>query len=172
MKIKMTMRCAAVAAVLLLAACAGGGANPSIAKEGAPAPQWSLKSNYGIVLSQANLKGQAVYLNFFATWCPPCNAEAPGIETLYKKYAKQGLMVVGVDEQETAAKAALFRKEHNLTYPTVVDNTSVLRDAYAVNGLPVHVFIGRDGVVKKIVTGEMDQPAIEAAIKTILTPTS
>lgn len=162
---KMMMRCSLVAAALLLAAC---GSSPSIAKEGAPAPPWSLKSNYGITVSQTSLKGQAVYLNFFATWCPPCNEEAPSIEALYKKYSKSGLVVVGVDEQETAAKAKLFRTEHKLTYPTVVDNESVLRDAYAVNGLPVHVFIGRDGVIKKIVTGEMDKPAIEAAIKTIL----
>ncbi len=169
---KMMIRCAAATVALLLAACGGSGANPSIAKEGAPAPPWALKSDFGVMLSQANLKGEPVYLNFFASWCPPCNAEAPSIETLYKKYSKSGLVVVGVDEQETAAKAALFRTEHNLTYPTVVDNNSVLRDAYAVNGLPVHVFIGRDGIVKKIVTGEMDPPAIEAAIKTILTPAS
>lgn len=167
----MMIRCAVATAALLLAACGGSGAS-SIAKEGAPAPQWALKSNYGVMISQARLKGQAVYLNFFATWCPPCNAEAPSIEALYKKYSKSGLVVVGVDEQETAAKAAAFRTEHKLTYPTVVDNDSVLRDAYAVNGLPVHVFIGRDGVVKKIVTGEMDPPAIEAAIKSILPPTS
>lgn len=169
---KMMIRCAVATAALLMAACDGSGANTSIAKEGAPAPPWSLRSNFGVTLSQANLKGQAVYLNFFATWCPPCNAEAPSIEALYKKYSKSGLVVVGVDEQETTAKAELFRKEHKLTYPTVVDNSSVLRDAYAVNGLPVHVFIGRDGVVKQIVTGEMDPPAIEAAIKSILPPTS
>ncbi|MGA8384024.1 MAG: TlpA disulfide reductase family protein, partial [Candidatus Cybelea sp.] len=68
--------------------------------------------------------------------------------------AAQGLQVVGVDVLDNVRKAADFRNEHHLTYPVLVDG-GTLRDQYAVNGLPVHVFIDRLGIVRRIVVGEM-----------------
>jgi peroxiredoxin len=168
-----SLRYSALTVAVLLAACSGSASSasssapPTIAKQGLAAPAWSLPSDTGARLTSASFKGKGVYLNFFATWCPPCNAEAPDIDVLYRKYAKSGLVVIGVDEQENADKAKLFRNEHQLTYPIVVDDSDVLRNAYAVNGLPVHVFIGRDGVVKQMVTGEMDKGEIETAIRAI-----
>jgi thiol-disulfide isomerase/thioredoxin len=105
------------------------------------------------------LRGKAVYLNFFATWCPPCNEEAPQIEALARTFAARGLQVVGVDVLENAGKAGAFRARHRLTYPIVVDS-GTLRDQYEVNGLPVHVFIDRAGVVRKIVVGELSPSAM------------
>lgn len=168
-----SIRYPALAVAFVLSACGGSTASSSssssttIAQQGQPAPAWTLPSDTGKQLASTSFEGKAVYLNFFATWCPPCNAEAPDIDALYRKYAKSGLVVIGVDEQENADKAKLFRNEHRLTYPLVVDDSDVLRNAYAVNGLPVHVFIGRDGVVKQMVTGEMDKGEIETAIRAI-----
>ena len=141
---------------------------PPTATIGQLAPAWSLPLSSGGTLTSASLLGKPVYLNFFATWCPPCNDEAPSVDKLARKYKAAGLVVVGVDEAENASKAQLFKTEHHLSYPAVVDNT-VLRDAYAVNGLPVHVFIGRDGVLQNVVVGQMDPAAIDAALKKIVT---
>jgi cytochrome c biogenesis protein CcmG, thiol:disulfide interchange protein DsbE len=157
-------------AALALAACAQGGkssTSPQIARVGAPAPDFSEASIPGPTLSLQSLRGKAIYLNFFATWCPPCNEEAPAINALQRQYAANGLQVVGVDVLESARKAALFRQEHHLLYPAVVDQ-GTLRDAYRVNGLPVHVFIDREGIVRNIVIGELSPVAMRADVERIL----
>lgn len=153
------------AATMLLAACSP--ASPSIAQVGAPAPSWSEPRLAGPRLSLDQLRGKAVYLNFFATWCPPCNEEAPTIDGLSRRYAARGLQVVGVDVLESAPKAASFARAHRLTYPVVVDD-GTMRDRYRVNALPVHVFIDRHGVVRQIVDGEMDASQMRAAIERIV----
>lgn len=158
----------AFAATAALAACsASGHAASSAARVGFVAPQWSEPTSNGSKLSLDSLRGKPVYLNFFATWCPPCNEEAPDINALQKQYAPRGLRTVGVDELENAQKAAQFVRKYGLVYPAVVDD-GALQTQYGVNGLPVHVFIDRSGVIRKIVTGEMSKKQIAAAIKTIL----
>jgi cytochrome c biogenesis protein CcmG/thiol:disulfide interchange protein DsbE len=158
-----------VAVVMLLALtnCAASTQAAGPPSKGRPAPQWTEPTSTGGQLSSESLRGKPVYLNFFATWCPPCNEEAPSVNALQKKYAAKGLVVVGVDVQENAAKAEAFRKEHNLSYATVVDS-GTLRDAYNVNGLPVHVFIDRTGVVQNITIGEMSPGQIENQIQHVV----
>ncbi len=155
---------------LVLSACSthatGSGAS-SVARIGQPAPQWTQKTASGDSLSLASLRGKPVYLNFFATWCPPCNEEAPDVNALQKQYAANGLQTVGVDELENSKKAQQFVKKYGLVYPAVVDD-GTLQSQYSVNGLPVHVFIDRKGIVRKIVVGEMSKTAIDSALKTIL----
>lgn len=159
---------AAAALALTLAACSSAGHAPSkVAHVGEPAPSWTQPTASGGTLSLSALRGKPVYLNFFATWCPPCNEEAPDINALQKRYAPRGLQVVGVDELENAKKAAQFVRKYGLGYPAVVDD-GTLGDQYRVNGLPVHVFIDRGGVVRKIVVGEMSKTQIAAAIEAIL----
>lgn len=111
--------------------------------------------------------GSPVYLNFFATWCPPCNEEAPWIEHLSQQYANRGLRVIGVDVEESAALARSFRDKYHLTFPILVDN-GTLENLYRVNGLPVHVFIERDGTIGRIVVGEMSKSEIASAVRAIL----
>jgi peroxiredoxin len=154
-----------MAAAALLAACASAAhgssasvsaanAKGAVARVGQPAPAWNEPAVPGGTLSLASLRGKAIYLNFFASWCPPCNEEAPTLNALQKQYGSRGLQIVGVDVLENARKAEQFRTEHHLVYPAVVDD-GTLRDQYDVNGLPVHVFIDRGGVVRDVVIGEL-----------------
>jgi len=115
----------------------------------------------------AQLRGKPVFMDFFATWCPPCNAEAPMVNAAYKQYASQGLQVVGVDVQENAQKAKQFVDQHQLTYPAVVDS-GTLSDQYHINGMPVGVFIDKSGVVRKIEIGQLSPATLNADIKSIL----
>lgn len=162
-----------IAATCLTAACGHGNGSDSKtsssdrARVGRTAPSWSEPSIPGPNLSLASLRGNAVYLNFFASWCPPCNAEAPAIDTLSQNYAARGLRVVGVDVLESARKAAAFRSDHHLSYPVVID-TGALRNQYEVNGLPVHVFIDRGGIVRKIVVGELSPAGMRANVEAVL----
>jgi cytochrome c biogenesis protein CcmG, thiol:disulfide interchange protein DsbE len=156
----------------VLASCGHAGsadsnASSEAARIGRPAPNWSEASLPGPTLSLASLHGKAIYLNFFATWCPPCNEEAPAIDALSRSYASRGLQVVGVDVLENQRKAASFRQAHHLSYPVVIDS-GTLRRQYEVNGLPVHVFIDRTGTVQKIVVGELSPAAMRSDVETIV----
>lgn len=164
-----------VASILLFAltACSHGTSSsasngyPSHAAVGARAPRWSEKTSSGATFNSGTLLGKPVYMNFFATWCPPCNDEAPDIESLSKRYAARGLQVIGVDVMEDEGKAKLFGREHHLTYPLIVDDGR-LRDAYSLNGLPVHVFIAANGIVRAIRIGELSKAQMEQSIRSIL----
>jgi peroxiredoxin len=153
-------------AAATLAGCASGthgssgqsASSPSsaVARVGQPAPGWTEPAVPSGTLTLASLHGKAIYLNFFASWCPPCNEEAPTLSALQKQYGSRGLQVIGVDVLENARKAEQFRSDHNLAYPAVVDD-GTLRNQYNVNGLPVHVFIDRSGVVRDVVVGELSE---------------
>jgi thiol-disulfide isomerase/thioredoxin len=153
-------------AAATLAGCASGAhgssaqsaSSPSsaVARVGQAAPGWTEPAVPSGTLTLASLHGKAIYLNFFASWCPPCNEEAPTLSALQKQYGSRGLQVIGVDVLENARKAEQFRSDHNLAYPAVVDD-GTLRNQYNVNGLPVHVFIDRSGVVRDVVVGELSE---------------
>jgi cytochrome c biogenesis protein CcmG, thiol:disulfide interchange protein DsbE len=148
-------------------AAAASDAAPQHAHIGSAAPNWTEPKAGGGTLELASLKGKAVYLNFFATWCPPCNEEAPAINALQQKYASQGLQVVGVDVLENAAAAEKFRDEHKLVYPALADS-GMLRDEYNINGLPVHVFIDKTGIIKNVVVGELSPSEMDENVQRII----
>lgn len=160
-----------VVAALLLAGCGASKASaqgtPDVAHVGQQAPDFTEPTAPTGSLSFASLRGHPIYLNFFATWCGPCNEEAPSIEKLQEQYGAQGLRVVGIDVLEDAAKAEGFKKEYHLTYPAVVDDGK-LRDAYRINGLPVHAFIDRNGTIRNIVIGQMSPDEIRTNILSLL----
>ncbi|MGH7728696.1 MAG: TlpA family protein disulfide reductase [Vulcanimicrobiaceae bacterium] len=157
------------ACALALALAAGSAAvaagPPQI---GASAPAATLTLAKGGDLSLASLRGRAVYLNFFASWCGPCNEEAPSIAKLARTFGPKGLVTVGVDEQESDAKALGFAKKYDLPYAIAEDSGSVAA-AYGVSfGLPVHVFIDRRGKLSTYRVGEMQPQEIQAAIERAL----
>jgi len=161
----MRFRLALTCIALLATACAQN--SKQVAQVAQPAPDWTQPTSTGGTLTLSSLRGKPVYLNFFATWCPPCKDEAPYINSLQKQYASRGLQVVGIDELESASQAEGFRKQFHLVYPAVVDS-GTLQAQYLINGLPVHVFIGRDGVIRKMVAGEMAHAEILSAVRSIL----
>lgn len=156
-----------LAAVSLLLAGCSHTATSAHAAIGAPAPPFDEPMVGGGSLTMAELTGKPVYLNFFATWCPPCNEEAPDVNAVYQEFKADGLDVVGVDVMENAKNAKSFVDEHHLTYPAVIDD-GILRNAYNINGMPVHVFIDRRGTVKKIEIGELSKAEMIADVKSIL----
>lgn len=166
----------ALALLVVVGGCSGrsGGnhravtqAEHGIARVGQPAPDWTQALIPNGTLSLRSLRGKVVYLNFFATWCPPCNEEAPWIAQLQQRLGARGLQVVGVDVLESAAKGEQFRTQHRLDYPIVSDDGGI-RDQYQINGLPVHAFIDRKGVVRSIVVGELSAAAMQAHVEPLL----
>lgn len=158
-------RLAAVAAVLALVPLAAF----AVPLAGQPAPDFRLLSPDKKIVTLGALKGHAVYVNFFASWCGPCNDEAPSIGALRAKYARSGLEIVGIDELDAPGEAAAFQKKYRGPYTVVaIDDSGTTGKAYGAIAMPVHIFINRRGVVTAYRIGQMDAGQIEAAIKDAL----
>jgi cytochrome c biogenesis protein CcmG, thiol:disulfide interchange protein DsbE len=156
-------------AVLAAALALVPGAALAVPQVGKPAPAFSLPSPGGKSVSLDSLKGKPVYVNFYASWCGPCNDEAPAIGKLRLKYAKQGLQVVGINELDAPGEAAAFQKKYGNPYDLVaIDDSGQVGKSYGVIGMPLHVFIDRRGIVRTFRPGEMNPDEIESAIKDVL----
>jgi cytochrome c biogenesis protein CcmG, thiol:disulfide interchange protein DsbE len=150
-----------IAAVLALAAA------PPHTGSVAPAFALPVVVNGQGTLSLASLKGHAVYLNFFASWCEPCKQEVPYIGKLSKRYAKDNVVVVGIDELESADKAKQFAARYNLPYRVALDDSGDVGGAYGLFGLPLHVFIASDGKVAAYRVGEMSEAQINTELSAV-----
>jgi cytochrome c biogenesis protein CcmG, thiol:disulfide interchange protein DsbE len=154
----------AVAALTLVPAAA-----LAIPQVGKAPPAFSLPSPGGKPVALDGLRGKPLYVNFFASWCGPCNAEAPAIGKLRAQYAKRGLQVLGIDELDPPGAAQAFQRKYANPYGLVaIDDDGAVGKKYGTIGMPVHVFIDRHGVVKTFRVGEMSAAEIETAIKDAL----
>lgn len=157
---------------LVLAALISSSLVPTAAyalpQRGAPVAPIDLPTASGSTVSLAALRGKPVYLSFFATWCGPCNDEAPMLQAVAKKYQSAGLTVIGIDEEESSAKAQRFASEYGLTFPIALDRNGSVGDDLGVYATPTNVFIDRDGHVSSVVVGEMSGAEIDAALKKLL----
>jgi len=135
--------------------------------EGDVAPPFTVTKAKGGALSLATYKGKPLYVNFFASWCGPCNDEAGAVSSLYKKYRAKGLQVVGVNVLENSSKALGFAQKYNWTFDVATDDGS-MGSTYQVVALPVHVFIDRRGKISTYRLGIMEPNEIEDAIKKVL----
>ncbi len=111
-----------------------------------PAPAFTLARLDGPgKLSLASLRGKAVVVNFWASWCLPCKEELPALEQTWQRYRKQGLVVVGVDAEDFTSDAKRFAHKYGITYPIVHDAPSATVDRYGVTGFPETFFVDRKG---------------------------
>lgn len=134
-----------------------------------PAPDFTLESLNGGNMRLSDLRGKAVLLNFWATWCGPCKIETPWLVELQNQYGPQGLQIIGVeagdDDKEDIAK---FVKEMGINYPVLFGKESV-GDAYGgIPALPETFFIGRDGKIVDKTLGLHGRAEIEDSIKKAL----
>ena len=115
---------------------------PFIAK---PAPLFTLPRFDGGELRLEELRGKVVFLNFWASWCPPCRAEARTLEAAWQKYKNEGVVFVGANIQDREPDARAFLEEFGITYPNVIDRGNRVAIDYGVWGLPETFFIDREG---------------------------
>jgi thiol-disulfide isomerase/thioredoxin len=134
-----------------------------------PAPDFTLESLDGKNLRLSDLRGKAVLLNFWATWCGPCKIETPWLVELQNQYGAQGLQVVGIAMDDSGKDdIAKFAKDMGVNYPVLLGKEAV-GDAYGgVPALPESFFIGRDGKIVDKIIGLKGKGEIEDSIRKAL----
>lgn len=135
------------------------------------APDFELKTSTGEAIRLSDLRGQAVLVNLWATWCPPCRTEMQTIEKVYRQYKDQGLVVLGVNMtyQDDPLAVMPFVNNQKLTFPILLDNTGIVGQAYELKSLPSSYFIRRDGIINEVVIGgPMAEALLRSRIEEIL----
>ena len=147
---------------LLMAACL----QPGLAAEvGQPAPAIALPGTAGEV-SLSAMKGQVVFVDFWASWCVPCRQSFPWLNQMQAKYGARGLQVLGVNVDAKRADADTFLAQVPAKFNIVFDSAGDTPKRYAVRGMPTSVLVGADGLVLQQHAGfrDDDKAALEAAI--------
>ena len=168
----MTFRRRLVLASVLALPLLGRAAPEDIVKVVAAAPAFVATASDGASVDLAAFKGQVVLLNFFATWCPPCKAEMPALESeVWEVFRDKGLVVLAVGREHTVAQVAAFKAQHKLSFGFLADPDRAIYAKYAKGYIPRCYLIGKDGTVKAATVGY--EPAefaqLVAAIRAELT---
>lgn len=116
----------------------------------------------------ADYAGQPVWLTFGGSWCRDCRVEMPDVIDAYNRYQPEGLVVLGVFINEPATDTADYARRTGIPFPIVSDASGKIASAYRLMGVPTHVFIGRDGLIKDLRIGALSAADMDAAIASIL----
>jgi peroxiredoxin len=147
---------------------------PAPVDVGRPAPAYSTVSASGDSVSLASLRGQAVLLNVWATWCHPCRDEIPELQRLYERYSGRGLEVVGVSVDAIGHEEAItaFARRYGMTYPIWRDPNESVSATFLVIGVPATFLIDRAGILRWKKTGPIapSDTTLVAAIDQTLAP--
>lgn len=129
------------------------------------APDFTLETMNGETVKLSDLRGQAVIVNLWATWCPPCKAEMPALQKVYEEYKSRGLVILAINStvQDDAQAIPAFLAEYGLTFPVLLDVNNEAGRLYQLRSLPSTFFIRRDGTISEVVIGG---PMAEALLRT------
>jgi peroxiredoxin len=155
-------------AVLSLVAMAIAGAAPV---PPTVAPAWKLKDVDGNTVALSQFRGKVVVLDFWATWCPPCRTEIPGYITLQKKYADDGLVIIGVSvDTDGVGPVKKFMKDMGMNYIVVMADDDIQNAYGPLGGYPTTFIIDREGNIRDKKLGRKPVAAFEKDILAVLKP--
>ena len=168
--------CGVLLLATLLSGCYGGGgpkrsvdgAGGPAALTGAPAVSFDVATLGGGSDSLQKHRGSVVLMNFWATGCPPCKEEMPALEQLYREQRGRGLVVLGIDQGESAKAAGAFVREHGVTFPILLDEDQKYAASYVSIGLPTTVIVDRGGHVAKAIDGGQTLAQFRSAVEPLL----
>jgi cytochrome c biogenesis protein CcmG, thiol:disulfide interchange protein DsbE len=146
-----------------------GQAAPELAVPLDDGTTYQLADLSGRPIRLADLRGKAVWINFFTTWCPPCQSEVPTLRDLAERYRDRGLVLLAISIQETSpADVAAYAARYQLDYTIGFDGSGRIFRAYKAYGLPTQIFIDPNGVIASIVGAPLDAAGATAQIERIL----
>lgn len=134
---------------------------------GSFAPDFTLTTLEGETITLHDLRGTAVVLNFWASWCGPCRYETPFFQQIHEARGDE-VLILGLNQRETPATVADFGAEFGVTYPLLLDSEGRVGTAYRVFGLPTTVLVDGEGVVREVLPGAVSTAVLGARIEALL----
>jgi peroxiredoxin len=156
---------AAVLAALALGAAQARADSPAV---GSTAPDFALHTAAGRSVRLSSLRGHVVVVNFFATWCPPCRAETPDLVAADAKYARQGVVFVGVDDRERTALVQVWAKSKGVAYAIGMDADAAVEDRYDVRAIPTTYVVDKNGIIRYRQIDQLESGTLSAALDAVV----
>ena len=132
------------------------------------AADFTLQLFDGRTFTLSKHQGEAVIVNFFASWCIPCIAEAPALEAIHREYSDKKVIVLGIAIKDTESAAKGFVDKHALSFPTGLDMDEKIKENFGVYGLPTTFFINGNGLITYTHSGAMTEDLIRHELDKIL----
>lgn len=136
-----------------------------IPQSGQKFPDFTLESLDGEKITLSELANQPIVINFWATWCDPCKEEMPLFEAIYSE--NSGIVVLGINYNEPANIIRRFVQERGITFPILLDADGKLAERFQVFGFPTTYFIDRDGILRGIYVGQLNEQLILSYLEEI-----
>jgi peroxiredoxin len=135
---------------------------------GQPAPAFTVARLDGTPDGLASYRGRIVVLNLWASWCPPCRAEMPDLQRLYARYRSANLVVLGVNQGESAERAGAFARSLGIRFPILLDPQQRYGRVYTALGLPTTIVIDPRGIVVRGFDGPLSYDQMVAAVSPLV----
>jgi peroxiredoxin len=129
---------------------------------------FTLQDLEGKKISLSDFKGKGVVLNFWATYCPPCEKEMPYLNNVYQEYKEKGIEILAVNAKEPRILVSPFVEEKNISFSILLDRTGTTVDKYQILNLPTTFFIDEDGVIVEKISGELTETKIRSLVERIV----
>jgi cytochrome c biogenesis protein CcmG/thiol:disulfide interchange protein DsbE len=147
------------------------GVELSIPRQGFVAPDFTLEQLQADEITLSDLRGRAVIINLWASWCLPCRAEMPAMQRVYESNRDRGLEILAIHAtyQDTRAAAQVFVDEHDLTFPILLDSTGEVSSQYRLRSLPTTFFIDPQGIIQQVIIGgPISEATLQVAVEILL----
>jgi thiol-disulfide isomerase/thioredoxin len=145
-----------------------GAQAPEFSGTRADGGSWQLTDLDGQPIRLADLRGKGVWIDFWASWCPPCQQETPVIRQIAAEYAERGLEVVAVQVQETVEEGRAYAERYGLRHTIGADVSGDVFRTYRVFGLPTQFFVDPDGIIRAVVPKPLSIEEARAYVETVL----
>ncbi|WP_100407145.1 thiol-disulfide oxidoreductase ResA [Bacillus solitudinis] len=143
-------------------------ADHSVAQAGNDSVNFVLKDLEGERIELNDLQGKGVFLNFWGTYCPPCEKEMPYMESLYSEYKEKGVEIVAVNVNEPELTVQRFVERYSLSFPVVIDKGMKVSDAYGISPLPTTILIDEQGTIVHVHKGGMTEQMVKDFMEKII----
>lgn len=139
------------------------------AEVGNAAPPFSVTTRDNTVVTLAEQRGKVVLVNFWGTWCAPCEREMLELQRLYERFQTDGLVIIGLAVKDTPEAVDAFVLDHGITFHVALDDAFEITRSYGIIGQPTTLLIGKDGIIQRtfhsVITADILTPLIEDALQ-------
>ncbi len=141
---------------------------PALMQAGSQALDFELASLDNGRVALSDYQGQVIIMNMWATWCPPCRAEMPGLNRFYETYRADGLVVLAVNGQESESTVRPFITSNNFTFPVLLDLDGEVARQYMARSFPTTYVIDRNGRIQHVQVGQISESELEQVVTPLL----